>query len=285
MRILVVMQSSTEKLYQDAAELLKKMYNEVIERKSLPVDVISYVGDSQETYLDGDTLYIACDNKLSIEKHRQLYKYIYDHKEYDVIIKTNVSTVLNLELICKLVVSMDFYKNNMYCASIMWDNCCSGTVMVGNEPKRYGNFPVGYFNMADRKIWEEMYEVYDSVVEEVIRDLKHNHPNKYPLDVNDDCVTGALLVKTGHTTMQMSNFVLITAKEMEPFIESAYNMDTFFSSICTRCKLHTDSPNDIHMRELYEPIIMRLVATAYFDHNTTFEDIYKFVFGMKWFVL
>ena len=103
MRLLVVMQSSTEPVYQETTQVLKDAYRRIIEQKNLPVDVISYIGDADETHLEGDTLYIKCDNKLSVDKHRELYRYIVEHPEYDWVLKTNVSTVANLELICKLM--------------------------------------------------------------------------------------------------------------------------------------------------------------------------------------
>lgn len=283
MRILIVMQSSVEKLYQDATNLLKDMYREIIDRKHLPIDVISYIGNSPQTYLGGDTLYIACNNRNSIDKHRQLYKYIYDHKEYDVIIKTNVSTVLNLELICKYVTTSDFHRGDMHCAGVMWDNRVEGMIIVDGEPINYGNFPIGFFHMADRVVWDDIYEAYDHVTKIVIDDIQHNIykdelPNKH--DVNDDMIMGALLVATRHTTLQMVNFITMAPPEMEWCVQSNYGMDTFFSSMCTRCKLVTDSLNNTYMREIYEPFIMRLVWMLYSNHNTTFEDLHRTIIGM-----
>lgn len=294
MKILIVLQSSVEPLYQKETQLLKDIYGNLIRKNNLPVDVISYVGDAEKTMLVDDTLYIKCDNKYSIEKHRQLYKYIHEHPEYDIIIKTNVSTVLNLDLICKYVCSVDFYSHNMYSCASMWDDRCTGIIVKDGKELNYGNFPIGFLHLAHRKVWEDIYNSYDVVIDKVISDIQSKIENNtyiwegFPgdektgfIDVNDDLVMGALLLYTGHNTLQIANYIRVSHDEFDEYVLSHPddNPDNVFSTICARCKLAYSDPK---VREYYEPMVMQLIAILYGNHETSQGDIKQFLNTLKY---
>lgn len=294
MKILIVLQSSVEPLYQQETQLLKNIYNQIIQEKNLPIDVISYVGNAPYTHMIEDTLYIKCDNKYSIDKHRQLYKYIYEHPEYDIIIKTNVSTVLNLELICNYVNSVDFYPENLYTCASMWDDRCTGEMVKDGKTYKYGNFPIGFLHMGHRKIWEDIYEVYDEVIEKIIKDIHTKIENdtftwsSFPgdettglIDVNDDLAMGPLLLYTGHNVLEIVNFIKVSDDEYDKFVlkHPEDNPNNVFSTICARCKLACD---DFSFRERYELMVMQLIAKLYSSHETTQGDMKQFFGTMRY---
>jgi hypothetical protein len=269
-----------EPFYQKCTQILKDEYANTIKNKHLPVDVISYVGDAAETHLDGDTLYIACDNKLSIDKHREVYKYIYEHPEYDVIVKTNVSTVLNLELICKYISTPDFYSHNMYACAVMWDDHLGGKLKKGNKEITVGNFPIGFFHMADYKIWEDIYLSYDEVLQSVLE--THNMKTQ---DINDDLMMGALLLYTGHNVVEIANYIKVSIDVFDAWVSKHPNDDgstnNIFSSFCVRCKmiclpkaLHEQSD---YLRKHYEPFMLHFIAKLYNEHRTHNGDMYNFI--------
>lgn len=278
MRLLVVMQSSTEPVYQETTRVLKDAYRRIIEQKNLPVDVISYVGNAEETHLDGDTLYIKCDNKLSIDKHRELYKYIVEHPEYDWVLKTNVSTVVNLELLCKLAERNYIWSTNLYCASIMWDARCSGTIDYRGTSMVYSNFPIGFFHLAHHDLWKDIYEAYDEVVYPVLENCRKQEPDYEP---NDDVVMGPLLLVTNHNVVEFINGIKLPTDELEPFSWMINDVDNIFSSLCIRCKLVVPDTYKVpgnpisDVRAIYEPRLLRLFAKIYEGHITTEEDIIK----------
>lgn len=276
MRLLVVMQSSTEPVYQETTQVLKDAYRRIIEQKNLPVDVISYVGNAEETHLEGDTLYIKCDNKLSVDKHRELYRYIVEHPEYDWVLKTNVSTVANLELICKLMERNYIWSTNLYCASIMWDARCSGTIDYRGTSMVYSNFPIGFFHLAHHDLWKDIYEAYDEVVYPVLENCRKQEPDYEP---NDDVLMGPLLIATGHNVVEVFNGIKLPTDELENFSLMINDVDHIFSSMCIRCKLVVEDTYKVKgnpvstLRAIYEPRIIRLFAKIYEGHNTTEEDI------------
>ena len=276
MKILLVMQSSVEPTYVETTKVLKKAYNDIITKKNLPVDVISYVGDAEETHLDGDTLYIKCDNKLSVDKHRELYKYIVEHPEYDWIIKTNVSTVVNLELIYKMAERGYIWSTNLYAASIMWDAHVTGTIEYKGSPMMYSNFPIGFFHLAHRELWKDIYDAYDEVVGAVLENCHKDNPGFEP---NDDVLLGPLLIATGHNIVEVINGIKLPTDELEWFSLMINDVDHIFSSMCIRCKMvvedtYKENKNPIsNIRAIYEPRILRLFAKIYEGHDTTEEDI------------
>lgn len=280
MRVLVVLQSSVEPFYQKCTQVLKDEYANTIKNKNLPVDVISYVGGAEETHLDGDTLYIACDNKLSIDKHREVYKYIYEHPEYDVIVKTNVSTIVNLELICKYISTSDFYSNNMYSCAIMWDKYLIGSISKGDKEIRVGNFPVGFFHMAHYNLWKDIYLVYDEVVNKTA--AINNGVNN---DVNDDIMMGALLLYTGHEVVEIANYIKVSIDEFDEWIAKHPNDDgstnNIFSTFCVRCKMicapRLPFKHFEHLREHYEPFMLHFIAKLYNEHKANNSDMYNFM--------
>ena len=295
--MLVILQSSVEPIYIECTRLLKDLYHQVCFKKNLPVDVISYVGDAEETCFDGDTLYIKCDNKLSIDKHRVVYKYIYDHPEYDVIIKTNVSTVLNLELLCKYVMSTDYYTHNFYCAATMWDVRCNGQVTYNSKTYTYSNFPIGFFHMAHYDIWKEIYEAYDDVSTQVMNNLRNQIDNGevewsgYPndsnnsIDINDDLMMGAFLAAIDRRIMELVNYIKIPPLEYDPWPEDRNILDSVFGTACIRCKMAVDSPENYSIREIYEPRMLYLAAKLYEGHITTIQDELEFFQNLRIFTL
>ncbi len=290
------MQSSVEPLYVTTTRLLKELYHQVCTKKNLPVDVISYVGDADETKVEGDTIYIKCDNKLSIDKHRVVYKYIYDHPEYDVIIKTNVSTVLNLELLCKYVASVDYYSHNFYGTCTMWDSRCAGTLIYMDKQCMYSNFPVGFFHMAKYDIWKELYEAYDDVTDQIKTNIKlqedDNDWPSYPgdkekgiIDVNDDLVMGALLVAVNRRCIELVNYIKLSPDDVDNYVENRNNFDSIFGTACIRCKLAVKPGEGYAMREYWEPKLIYLAAKLYEGHDTNIEDLRVFLELLKYFML
>lgn len=299
MKILVVLQSSVEPLYQTCTQILKDTYKEVCVKKKLPVDVISYVGDAEETHFDGDTLYIACDNKLSIDKHRELYKYIYEHPEYDVIIKTNVSTVLNLELLCKFISSQYFFQDGFY-------SCVGGTYKdfhgdfdyQGKNINYIGCFPIGFFYMAPYKIWKDIYKAYDEVVNNVKMNFENQYTSNeknafvlrkkknqnYIFDVHDDIMLEPLLRTIGIQCIYGLNYIKLSDDESDFNVQNLnhfFNESSIYSSVCVRCKLSLSSQDMMKIRNIYEPKILHIFTKIYKDHNITINDEKDFMYNIR----
>jgi len=122
-KVLIAIQSSNQELYKANTEALKDMYRrmkETFELDVIDVDVISFTA-GEKTELVGDVLYTECLDSDIYLKHRIfMSEYLLKHPEYDVIIKTNATTLINLSYVNEFLRGSLFDTDKFYGSYIFW---------------------------------------------------------------------------------------------------------------------------------------------------------------------
>ena len=159
----------------------------------------------------------------------------------------------------------------------MWDAHYNDTLTYRGEKIIYSNFPIGFFHLAHHDLWQDIYNVYDEVTDEI---MKNVNAKDLP-EPNDDVVMGPLLLVTNHNVVEFINGIKLPTDELEPFSWMINDVDNIFSSLCIRCKLVVPDTYKVpgnpisDVRAIYEPRLLRLFAKIYEGHITTEEDIIK----------
>lgn len=208
---------------------------------------------------------LDCPEDNYFVKDHMLLGWIRTQPDYDVIIKTNVSTILNLKLLDSFIHSDAFQHDRVYGSQLMWDRRFCGD--------NYGMFLVGYFLMASRKIWEDAYTVWeetfkDTMNKEVLENLTHGK-----MDIHGDMLFGPVCSRNGYMPTMLRG-LSITPKEVEDWGNKWY--DQVASSVCIRCKLALPSGSP-EARNTIEPTVLRILGEFY----RILPDDYKYLKDLK----
>ncbi len=120
MKIGIFVQSSSQEVYAVDTEILLDYYRKVIDKNNLGIDVFSYQGNndsSSYSFLKENRLFLPADERDTSMVMTELLRNIENiFPKYDIIIKTNSSTVLNLKKVYEFCHSNEFKKDVFYCA-------------------------------------------------------------------------------------------------------------------------------------------------------------------------
>lgn len=123
-KVLLAILSSNQELYKANTEALKDSYRRMLDTfnlNAIDVDVMSFVG-SEKTERIGDTLYAGCLDSDIYTKNRIFMEYLLQHPEYNIIIRTNATTLVNLSYLNALIKIGHPKKNTFYGISMMLFN-------------------------------------------------------------------------------------------------------------------------------------------------------------------
>ena len=142
-------QSSNQELFKTNTNILKDYYRKVIKDNNLDIDLYSFTCDekSPSVYEVGDTIYTTCSDRDVYNKYYQLFKYINDCCNYEWILITNNSTLVNLPHLFYCFSS--FGKNLYYCTH--WFIDCYPTI---------DGVPGGNFKLMSLDTLKKIYKVY-----------------------------------------------------------------------------------------------------------------------------
>lgn len=181
--VLLAILSSHEELYINNTAALIAGYKKMIETFQLEVnfDVIYYTSGPKTERVD-NVLYIDCDDNDLITKQWALFEYVFQHPEYDILIKTNNSICLNLNI-------LNFFIKKYFDPNIIYGE----NFITYNLPFYYVR---GSFNMVSTEYLRKNIgstEQYNKLKDElytIVNDCRYT----------DDTLMGLLIYKT-HTTM------------------------------------------------------------------------------------
>lgn len=161
MKAIIAIQSSEQELYQKHTNTLLELYDKMKKAFNLKIefDIMPYTirteGDVPVERI-GSTLYVTHnDNQNVYIKHRGLMQYLNEHPEYDIILKTNSTTLVNLKFI-------DDYVNTYMDAHTIY---CGRFEGVKTHMYTSVIFPIGNMLMFTREVYDKHFsdiELYDS---------------------------------------------------------------------------------------------------------------------------
>lgn len=153
-KILIAINSASHQIFQNDIISLTEGYKKIIEKNNLNIDVITFCGkaENKDSYIEdivldtpekevGKIVFDAIERQLKLEK-------------YDVIVKANTNTVVNLTLIQEYCDSPYFNENFLY--------TCAGFFTKGRTELR---FPAGMFLMGSSKLWKSIISSKKEILE------------------------------------------------------------------------------------------------------------------------
>ena len=107
MKLIILIQSCDKDRFKKQANVQKRAIIRQIERCGLidKISVYDYIGNSDTTYLKDSTIYVNADDSLNgtFEKTIKCFEYINNNFDYDIILRTNTSTFINIYLLFNLL--------------------------------------------------------------------------------------------------------------------------------------------------------------------------------------
>lgn len=192
-KILILILSSTNNFFSNQYHKLKKFYDTVIEENGFNMAVYGYVGGSDNNHIDNDNIiHLNCNDHKTDDKFICVNNIIRDTdglNDFDVVIKTNTSTVLNLYALNALIQDDRFNLQAIHGPSGFISH------YMNAEQSEYIVYPQGYFTMYSPEVMNQIL-TYWNQAEQYLRDK-----NLFYVDENvagwwgygDDTVFGAAL--------------------------------------------------------------------------------------------
>lgn len=300
--ILLYIQSSNHPIFQKNILALVKGYKRIIERHNLNITIHTVCGfiEGRENYIE-DTLINVDDHQFAKVNFVALEKFI--NEPFDVIIKTNTNTVVNLQLL------------QMYCDSTYFDeNTVYTNIVHYPDPELHKDypgkitdiiFPSGSFTMASKQIWEQIVNHYDDAIKfadlwfKNDDTLYHNDFNQknssiYWTGYCDDFLYGLCLLKAGITNKITLLNSTISQDKLTNFsdIIGVSTMDDISEKyLVINCKLDNSnmSPTEFgsseeYFRTYYEHHMITAICKIFEFYKPTYNDLYKLGNNIFYFV-
>lgn len=190
MKILLAILSSNNELYQKTTKTILDAYDEMKNRFKLQCefDIITVLSGNK-TERVGNIFYVNCNDSDVASKQLAITEYINEHEEYDVIIRTNATTVVNLNY-ADIIARKFLGDNIMYTTTWIW-------IENGGF-----NHPVGSFMMFSKFLFQKYFsnaQLYNTCNDELYKNARflesNNNKFVYWKGVPDDLILGYMLFK------------------------------------------------------------------------------------------
>lgn len=181
-KILIAILGGTHNLYMHNFKYLLDHYLRVIDKFGIPADVIYYIGDGDKLSYDSTTHILQLDvpDYDTSKKFKKLNEFIQD-KGYDIIIKTNASTIINIRLLNGFIQSSEFNDDYIFGPSTTYN--------ARDENNKFlFNFFQGFFTIYSSKYISSIINIWDKCVQyifEINSNIKEHENDNYG-NVDDD---------------------------------------------------------------------------------------------------
>lgn len=267
MKIGLFIQSSNQELFVKNTEVLMKHYRKVIEHFGLNVDVRYFTShdNPQENMmlLKKDSIKVPCDDGNVTEKaYILLWALVNKLPKYDIIIKTNNCTVLNLKQICEFCESEVYDRDKVYCSMI--NNAPNMTADNHNHwvaAKPFVNYPNGNFVMFSYDKLKLLYAHYKDVSNYMSscypKREKEDFDGKLWYGIAEDIVFGRIFNYFGIRIEVIGEFIRMY--DTGHFKSNMDYMTTPLDVFGVYCKMGSD----YDIRKQYETPFIDFVAKCY----------------------
>lgn len=196
--------SATQDLFQLETKLLVSHYKQAIHQYNLDVEIYSFVGDEtvEKTYEKDGVIYCKCKDGDLCQKHKELFAYILENKNYEYFLSTNTSTIVNLKQLYDTIPNLD-------------SSCYYGVFGFLTEVKKIDTkffYPNGNFKMFHMDMLKKLYTDFDKLHDMLEETAVHENMPVGWFGVPDDILIGLFLhinkvkIKMFNNFMRMFHF-------------------------------------------------------------------------------
>jgi hypothetical protein len=264
-KILLMILSSNQELYQATSDVLLKGYKMWLEKIPMDIDIVRCTA-GEKTERIGNTLYMDCDDRDLYTKGRIIMEYIMDHPEYDIVINTNACTLVNLVFINRFVNSDSFnssqHINQFFGHSIL-------TVTGGTWAFLNGTFLMCTHDFFIKHICDfEKYDKYNSEIEKELQNyewFRDRYNDKHIWSgVGNDATWGKMVYD------EYIDFAVLPSITTRNRLNTTLCKDTFNINLSPIYDQHFDIPYDDRL--IVEPTTMGLAFMCMINHMMTDEE-------------
>lgn len=283
-KIVIAILLSHFDLYVKNFTRMRDHYLRMVQKYNLPIDVIGYIGDPDDpTWYDPETHILHCStDDDNLNKKRKIFNTIYG-KEYDVIIATNASTVVNIRLLNEYIQSEGFRMDYIHGISTEYAYNVDNNFIF--------NFFQGTFTVYSKEIIEKVEPYWEESLKFIfetdgkLADGTPEEPYKY---ASDDMVMSYACHLAGvknHPLFSEYEAVIGAHNNIKwtNSLDDLQSITELAKSTCVLCKTTVYMPTlaslEYHIRSIYEPVIISMVCASYegidIDEKTIEEFIKK----------
>ena len=270
MKICLFVQTSSQEVYSSDTRILLDYYKKVISKHNLDVDVFSYQGNndaSSYSHLDKNKLFLPADERDTSLVMTELLRNIeFSFSEYDIFIKTNSSTVLNLTKICEFCNSEKFRKDMFYCATHADTNILikKDLTLLGSPDNalEVNSYPNGNLYLFSKEIFQIISKEFSMMHEYLTNEIGQNIIKEYAeqhmwYGVAEDLVIGCVLKRNDISCVELDfirtySYVFRDSDIYEKDPYAAYGIS---------CKID----NDWEIRKHFEANLLKTVCSFYLN--------------------
>lgn len=193
-KILILILTSCEKFYSSQYMKIKDHYEYIIKRYNLPMTVVGYQGDSDKDYLsyDNNIIYMNCKDRDVGTKFVMIHHLLKNNQglnDFDIIIRTNTSTFLNLQSLNALIQDSRFNMDALYGPSSFIRH------FMDDKKDESIVYPQGYFMMYSPNLMNNLIQYWDAGIEYLLSKDLYKIPEDSSgwFGYGDDTILGACI--------------------------------------------------------------------------------------------
>lgn len=159
MSILVLILISDQNIFLNNFKELRNHYLRIGKIYNIPITVVGYMGGSNTTFYDDNTgiLHLDCSDNEIGAKLMYAADFIKKNMDYDFVIKTNASTIVNIQLMYRLMLD----------PWVMWDRIYNKSGMmsieIGYDDSMWFDCPCGTYAICTRDVFNTLFDDIDKV--------------------------------------------------------------------------------------------------------------------------
>ncbi len=255
MRILIAIQSCGHDPYLKNSIYMVKSYKHIINAYDLPIRCFYFKGNGTEnSYFDGDEASIAYNDRMvSLKQFNMMHLVETAISDFDIIVQTNSSTVLNILNLYKFLTE-EYDENYLWCGGIVehW----TYNVM----------YPNGHIYIYSKRIFDILYknwQYYSSEIENKYGISINSNTNEDELmwdGIAEDFVIGYILSKN-HIDMKKIKNILNMRPTLYDNID--YMKPNIYDYMAIYAKTHR---TNIKSRQEIEPNIIEFLLLLFERH-------------------
>lgn len=262
MKIGLFIQSSFVEPYKENSRILKDYYKNETIKNNLDLEVYDYIGDpNMDPHIDNDTIYLKCNDNEVGEKEWHLIKFITENLDkYDVIIKTNSTTVLNIKFVYYYIQSKNYEKYTAYGSNFVLFSHYFDIKEKKYKPflDKEGIYLNGNLLIVSREVFNIIFKEYKKTEEyfksfDIIDKDKEVPKHKWK-GLAEDIIVGRVLYKNHIKIKIFDNFIQIY--ENGYFHQNIKNFKDVKSTVGFQFKINTV----YEIRVTLEPTLLFLIT-------------------------
>lgn len=221
-----------------------KLYNE--NKFNNEFEFLFYIGNSEKTYQENDILYCSAKDDIdhTFDKTITAFNYVSKNKDFDFLIRTNISTYINIPLLD--VVVNNFNDNNIY--ANQFNAYLTSTKYINDV------YPRGDAYIISKNKLSEILNLYNKINFDEVKNV---------LDNCDDTLMGLLYLKS-YKDLYVNHYIQLQYNFLPYYANDLSNDDYLNSCNVIFSRLKTCSPD------------ASISGYSWNDNEYRLEDIKKF---------